>query len=131
MKHLALVLAVIALPILMAADGLAESKTSEASRKLDPQSAIKLSQGVLGRKLANFQLVDSSGNAVSTKDFRGKPLVARQLAMWSRGRIERALGILNRAIVDSRLKASLAPEIVGQAMLANAAIGAASRRRAG
>jgi DNA polymerase-3 subunit delta len=61
--------------------------------------------------------------------FRRKPLVARQLSMWSLARIERALGILNRAIVDSRLKSGLAPEIVGQALLAIAVIGAAGNRR--
>lgn len=63
--------------------------------------------------------------------FRRKPLVARQLAMWSVPRIERALGILNRAVVDSRLKSGLAAEVVGQAMLAIAAIAGSARRRAG
>lgn len=62
--------------------------------------------------------------------FRRKPLVARQLALWSLPRIERALGILNRAIVDSRLKSAISAEVVGQALLAVAVIASAGGRRA-
>lgn len=62
--------------------------------------------------------------------FRRRPLVARQLAIWSIPRIERALDILNRAIVDSRLKSGLSTEVVGQAMLVIAAIAESGRRRA-
>ncbi len=61
--------------------------------------------------------------------FRRKPLVTRQLSIWSVPRIERALAILNRAVVDSRLKSAISAEVVGQAMLSLAAIAASTRRR--
>lgn len=62
--------------------------------------------------------------------FRRRPLVTRQLSLWSLGRIERALDILNRAIVDSRLKGGLSAEVVGQAMLFIAAMAESGQRRA-
>ncbi len=61
---------------------------------------------------------------------RRQPLVTRQLSMWSLPRIERALAILNRAIVDSRLNGAISAEVVGQAMLSIAAMAAGSRSRA-
>ncbi|MCB1489647.1 MAG: DNA polymerase III subunit delta, partial [Bauldia sp.] len=62
--------------------------------------------------------------------FKRKPLVTRQLQMWSLPRIERVLAILNRAVVDSRLKSAISAEVVGQAMLSVAAIASSTRRRA-
>ncbi|WP_421725634.1 DNA polymerase III subunit delta [Bauldia sp.] len=61
--------------------------------------------------------------------FRRRPVVSRQVTIWSLPRIERALDILNRAVVDSRLRGAISVEVVGQAMLAISAI-AGSRRRA-
>ncbi|MEQ8700737.1 MAG: DNA polymerase III subunit delta [Bauldia litoralis] len=62
--------------------------------------------------------------------FRRKPLVTRQLSIWTVPRIERALAILNRAVIDSRLKSAISAEVVGQAMLSLAAVAASTRRRA-
>ena len=62
--------------------------------------------------------------------FRRRPLVTRQLSTWPIPRIERALDILLRAIVDSRLKSGLSAEVVGQAMLLIAAMAESGRRRA-
>ena len=61
--------------------------------------------------------------------FKRKAAVGRQLGLWSLPRIERALTILNRAVVDSRLKNSIGAEVVGQAMLSVAAIAQAGSRR--
>lgn len=75
MRHLLLALAALVPSLLAAGDCLAESKTTDESRKLTPQEAIERSQGALGEKLAAFTLTDSKGNRISTEDFRGKPLV--------------------------------------------------------
>ena len=75
MKRLVVGLAALAVPILFSADAFAQSKTTDQSRKLDAKSAVELSQNALGRKLAGYKLTDSNGKQISTKDFRGKPLV--------------------------------------------------------
>ena len=60
--------------------------------------------------------------------FKRKPAVARQVASWPIARIERAMAILDRAIVDSRLQGPISEEIVGQALITIAAIAAAANR---
>lgn len=60
--------------------------------------------------------------------FKRKPAVARQVASWPISAIERAMAILDRAIVDSRLHGPISEEIVGQALISIAAIAAAANR---
>lgn len=48
--------------------------------------------------------------------------VTRQIAAWSPARLARALAMLDRAMLDSRLNGSLADEIIGQAMQLIAAL---------
>ena len=62
--------------------------------------------------------------------FRRRPLVTRQVKQWPLPRIERALGLLNRAVVDSRLKSAISADVVGQALLSVAVIAGSGRRRA-
>ena len=54
--------------------------------------------------------------------YKRKAAVARQIALWPLNRIERALGILNLAVRDSRLKSAISDDVVGQAMLMVAAL---------
>ena len=61
--------------------------------------------------------------------YKRKAAVARQIALWPLGRIERALALLNQAVVDSRLRAAISGEVVGQAMMMVCVL-AAGRRRA-
>lgn len=75
MKRLTLGLAAVFLAALLGVDALAETKTSETSRKLSAEEAVRLSQNAIGRKLANYRLTDSSGKPLATNDLRGKPLV--------------------------------------------------------
>ncbi len=56
--------------------------------------------------------------------WKRKPLLIRQLESWPLPRIERALAILDRTIIDSRLKSGIATEVVGQGMLMVAALAA-------
>jgi DNA polymerase-3 subunit delta len=60
--------------------------------------------------------------------FRRKASVARQIALWPVGRIERALANVDQAIVDSRLKSAIADEVIGQTLGLLAAVGASLRR---
>ncbi|MCP4386407.1 MAG: DNA polymerase III subunit delta [Hyphomicrobiales bacterium] len=61
--------------------------------------------------------------------FRRRPLVTRQVRHWSLPRTERALGILNRAVVDSRLRNAISADVIGQALLSIAVIATSGRRR--
>jgi len=60
--------------------------------------------------------------------WKRKAALAAQLRRWPLPRIERALLILDRTIIDSRLKAAIADEVVGQGMLMIAAIAARPSR---
>ncbi len=60
--------------------------------------------------------------------WKRKAALTAQVRSWSLPRIERALLILDRTIIDSRLKANIADEVVGQGMLMIAAIARSARR---
>jgi DNA polymerase-3 subunit delta len=49
--------------------------------------------------------------------FRRKPVMARQLSLWPLPRIDRALGILDDAMLQSRVKPALAKPIVADAFM--------------
>ena len=59
--------------------------------------------------------------------FKRRTAVTRQLSLWPVERIERALALLDQAMLDSRLRGSISDEVIGQALLAIAA--AAAKRR--
>ena len=46
-----------------------------APERLDPQQAMERSEAAVGRKIGNYNLVDSTGAALPLASFRGKPLV--------------------------------------------------------
>jgi DNA polymerase-3 subunit delta len=54
--------------------------------------------------------------------------VAAAIARWPLGRIERALAVLDRAMIDSRLHGALSEAIIGQALHLVAALGPPARR---
>jgi protein SCO1 len=43
--------------------------------RLDPATAIAMSERAVGRSLGNYTLIDSTGTPFSLQDYRGKPLV--------------------------------------------------------
>lgn len=83
----------------------------------------------LHRARALYDAGTDAESAVGPQIFyKRKAAVARQIAQWPLARIERALGILNQAVRDSRLKAGISDEVVGQAMLMVAALAPTARR---
>ena len=56
--------------------------------------------------------------------WKRKTALVRQLETWPLQRIERAIAILDRTIIDSRLKGGIATEVVGQGMLMVATLAA-------
>jgi len=62
--------------------------------------------------------------------FKRREIVERQIALWPLARIERVLALLERTMIDSRLNAAIADEIVGQALLMAATLAAAPRAMA-
>ena len=60
--------------------------------------------------------------------FTRQPAVARQIALWSPARIERALAGLDRAMIDSRLNGAIADTVIGHALHLVAALAAQARR---
>jgi DNA polymerase-3 subunit delta len=48
--------------------------------------------------------------------FSRQPAVARQIERWTASRIERALNLLDEAMLNSRLHGTLADEIIGQTL---------------
>jgi len=62
--------------------------------------------------------------------FKRRNDVEKAVALWPLARIERVLAILDRAMIDSRLKGSLSDEVVGQALLMIAALAPTPRRAA-
>ena len=51
-----------------------------------------------------------------------------QIERWSPQRVERALGILDQAMIDSRLHGALSDDAIGQAMQLVATLAAGTRR---
>jgi hypothetical protein len=60
--------------------------------------------------------------------WKRKNALVRQLETWPLSRIERALAILDRTVIDSRLRGNIADEVVGQGMLMVAALAARPAR---
>ena len=61
--------------------------------------------------------------------YKRKAIVARQIAAWSLARIERALSVLNQAMLDSRQRNAISGEVVGQALLMVSALAPRPRGR--
>jgi len=61
--------------------------------------------------------------------FKRQPQVERQIMLWPRVRIERALFHLEDAIAESRLRSAITDEVIGQALLLVASVGASLKRR--
>lgn len=62
--------------------------------------------------------------------WKRKAALVRQIETWQLARIERALQILDRTIIDSRLKSNIADEVVGQGLLMVTALAARPARAA-
>jgi DNA polymerase-3 subunit delta len=60
--------------------------------------------------------------------FQRKQKVERQIERWPLARIERVLGHLEQAMVDSRLRGSITDEVVGEALTMVASVAAGLRR---
>jgi DNA polymerase-3 subunit delta len=54
--------------------------------------------------------------------------VERQIALWPLARIERALALLNEAMVESRLRSAITDEVIGQTLILVAGVAASLRR---
>lgn len=56
--------------------GAARADDAPASRAtLDPGEALRISQGVVGKKIGDYTLLDREGKPVRLADYRGKPLL--------------------------------------------------------
>lgn len=85
---------------------------------------------IAGAALRHFNFLEKARAAVESGEqpenlvrraippifFSRQSAVARQLAGWPSARITRALALLDRAIVDSRLNSALSDDVIGQAM---------------
>jgi len=60
--------------------------------------------------------------------FRRQPAVERQIALWPRERIERALAHLDEAVIESRFRSAITDAVVGQALTLVATVAASLRR---
>lgn len=60
--------------------------------------------------------------------FKRQAQVERQIALWPRLRIERALTHLNEAVAESRLRSAISDEVIGQALTLVATVAASLRR---
>lgn len=60
--------------------------------------------------------------------FSRQSAIARQMERWSPARLDRALAMLDQAMVDSRLHGNLSDEIIGQALQLVATLAPTSRR---
>ncbi len=47
----------------------------KADSNFDYDTALKISQDAIGQQLGDYSFIDAQGQSLSTKDFRGKPLV--------------------------------------------------------
>jgi DNA polymerase-3 subunit delta len=61
--------------------------------------------------------------------FRRQPAIERQIAMWPRQRIERALSHLDEAIIESRFRSAISDDVVGQALTLVATVAASLKKR--
>jgi DNA polymerase-3 subunit delta len=61
--------------------------------------------------------------------FARQKAVAQQIARWSPARIERALAMLDQAMLASRLHGALSDDVIGQTMQLVATLGAGARRQ--
>ena len=75
-----------------------------------------------------WDMLDAAKQAAELSDGIGLDGLLNDIR--TRYAIERALEILNRAVVDSRLKSAISAEVVGQAMLLVAALASGGKRRA-
>jgi DNA polymerase III subunit delta len=96
---------------------------------------------VAGAALRHFNFLQKARAAVDTGDtiesvvrraippifFARQAVVTKQVASWSPARIERALTMLDQAMLDSRLHGTLSDEIVGQTLQLVATLAAAQR----
>lgn len=97
---------------------------------------------VAGAALRHFNFLEKARAAVESGEapeslvrraippifFSRQNAVMRQVASWPAARIARALGLLDRAMIDSRLNGALSDDVIGQAMQLVAAIAPAPRR---
>lgn len=60
--------------------------------------------------------------------FRRQPAVERQIALWPRERIERALAHLDEAVIESRFRSAITDAVIGQALTLVATVAASLRR---
>ncbi len=60
--------------------------------------------------------------------FSRQPAVARQIDRWTPGRIDRALTMLDRAMLDSRLNGNLSDEVIAQSLQLIATLAPSARR---
>jgi DNA polymerase III subunit delta len=60
--------------------------------------------------------------------FRRQQAVERQIALWPRERIERALAHLDEAVIESRLRSAITDTVIGQALTLVATVAASLRR---
>jgi DNA polymerase-3 subunit delta len=97
---------------------------------------------VAGAALRHFNFLQKARAAVDGGDtpesavrraippifFARQAAVTSQIASWSPARIERALTMLDQAMLDSRLHGALSDEIVGQTLQLVATLAAGGRR---
>jgi len=98
---------------------------------------------IAGAALRHFNFLQKARAAVDNGDspeglvrraippiypFSRQNAVAKQIERWSSTRIERALGLMDQAMLDSRLHGTLSDEIIGQAMQLAATLAPSSRR---
>jgi DNA polymerase-3 subunit delta len=60
--------------------------------------------------------------------YKRRDIVEGQIALWPLARIERALALLERTMIDSRLNSAIAEDIVAQALFMAATLAATPRR---
>ena len=97
---------------------------------------------VAGAALRHFNFLEKARAAVGGGDspegvvrraippifFARQAAVTKQIDSWSPARIERALALLDQAMVDSRLHGALSDDVIGQAMQLVATLAASAKR---
>ena len=89
--------------------------------------------GFLHRARAAFDAGESAASLVARAvppifGNQRRSNVERAIAQWPMARLERALALLDQAMLDSRIRGTISDEILGQAMMMVSALGAARRR---
>ena len=74
MKYIALAV-IFGLGLVGLAAGLAQAGASGGEVRLDPRRAVERSEQAIGRRLGDYQLIDSTSARLALRDYRGKPLV--------------------------------------------------------